>query len=424
MTYTAQDNRLYRAVRFLAVTCSFIFIIYVLTDLRKGGDFKYLDPYLSFIFTIRFLYLARDRRMDIFRTGMFHLLALYVVVSYLILPFSVSPAISFRATNREILAGLFLFVVASVHSAGEERRKKTVIFLVAVLIFIIAGGYYTYIERYFSGHRLGTMNPDIKFSLVKFRLHHNGFAMVVNLLLPFLFLAIYSARNKTWKAVLVVISLLAVTGVFLSLSRGGWASLLLIFILWFLLDRERQGRRMKAAIVSVVALVAALSLIAFISPTVKKRIIRTTRDIKTFHSRTDIWKHTIDAIRTSPLVGFGYGNRIIWKNKPIVIDEKNMERVPKLFRVGSHNTVLHVMFHQGLIGTFFYLVFFGFFLFHLLRRLIGRNAGYYRETSSLFLNAVACSFFSVLVLHSLIEIVPFTYTCLVAGLLAGFDTGN
>jgi hypothetical protein len=69
------------------------------------------------------------------------------------------------------------------------------------------------------------------------------------------------------------------------------------------------------------------------------------------------------------------------------------------------------LYHQGIIGLFFFSVFMGAGFLLALR-------GVKSETDPLFFS-VACVFVGVFFLHGIIEIVYFTWICFISGFLSG-----
>jgi O-antigen ligase len=118
------------------------------------------------------------------------------------------------------------------------------------------------------------------------------------------------------------------------------------------------------------------------------------------------------AIGQAPFSGWGYGDRIIWDGAPLLLDRDNVANVPEHIRIGSHNTVLHVLFHQGVFGLIAYAA----ILITAFAMVIRINPfRKHRVMAVAVLTVLTGSF----VVHAVVEIVQFRLICLVLGILAG-----
>ncbi|MBI4847616.1 MAG: O-antigen ligase family protein [Nitrospirae bacterium] len=385
---------------------TFIFIFYVLTDVRKGGDLKILIPYISLVLISLYLIIRQD--YTCLKSHLFYALLGYVLVSYLLVPLSFDPDISLKALNREILTGVPLFLAVNLQTNSNRKIEAVTVFLIGLAVFVAGAGYFTFLYKYFSEGVVDHMFPDIKD--IKFYLYHNRFAMVLNLLLSFVISYAVSRNNKKtlWLPGLIIV--LSVVAVILSLSRGGWVSLAVSAVLWTAYFRKNIRR--FSILLTVVTLTISTCILLLV-PSFQQRIVETTEQISTFNERTEIWVNKLSAIRQSPLAGWGYGDNIVWHGAPLVMNETNKEALPRAVKIGSHNTILHVLFHQGLTGYAFFMYLFIAGIVMALKELK------LVQGSHPALYAVVCVFISVFIVHSFVETVPFLYLCMLLGFFSG-----
>ncbi|MBI5055815.1 MAG: O-antigen ligase family protein [Nitrospirae bacterium] len=385
---------------------TFIFIFYILTDLRKGGDLRVLIPYISLALIILHLIVRQD--YTCLKSHLFYALLGYVLISYLLVPLSFDPEVSLKALNREILTGIPLFLAVHLQTSSNRKIEAVTVFLILLAVFIAGAGYFTFLYKYFSEGVLDHMFPDVR--SIKFYLYHNRFAMVLNLLLSFVIsYAVSRDKKKTiWLPGLIIV--LSAVAVILSLSRGGWVSLAVSSVLW--ITYFRKNIRQFSVRLTVATLIISTCLLLLV-PSFQQRIVKTTEQISTFNERTEIWSNKLSAIRKSPLIGWGYGDNIVWDSAPFLLNETNKEALPREVKIGSHNTMLHVLFHQGLIGCAFFMYLFITGIIMTLKELKLLNGSHPASY------AVFCVFISVFIVHSFVETVPFQYICMVLGFCSG-----
>jgi O-antigen ligase len=403
----ADQGKGLRILEQLLTYSTFLFIFYVLTDIRKGGDLRHIIPFVTAALSIG--YMIAKKEAAVLASPLFYAVAGYTVVSYLLLPFSFDAAVSFHELNKGILSGLVLFVAVALLAKTERGMDRILGFLVIMLAFISLSGYFTLLKRYINRGVTGHVFPNI--SALKFSMHHNGFAMVLNMLIPFVSAGMVRMRERrhaylAWSALA-----LGAAAVILSLSRGGWVSLFITFV-FFTIFFRRKIRVSRMTMAAGSALFAVLAVIVLIVPTVRERIQGTSRDISTLNQRVGVWQHHMKAIGQAPFSGWGYGDRIIWDGAPLLLDRDNVANVPEHIRIGSHNTVLHVLFHQGVFGLIAYAA----ILITAFAMVIRINPfRKHRVMAVAVLTVLTGSF----VVHAVVEIVQFRLICLVLGILAG-----
>jgi len=391
---------------------TYLFLLFVLTGIKKGGDMRLFIPYITAIFLLAQLAVSKD--FSVLRSIPFYSLACYVVISYSLVLYSFAPRVSLTALGREVLPGMFLFVAMHFQSDSEEKLKGLLLVFILALAVLVGGGYVTYGRRYVKEEFFDHLSPDIPF--LKFKLYFNVFAMKVNFLLPFAVACAAVVRTKAARYILWVLIAASAGAVVLSLSRGGWLSLLVMVCL-FSLFLSKGRVKPSHAITALCGLLLLLSVVVWTTvPAVRQRILVNAEELLTFHGRTEIWQHYISAIGEKPVTGWGYGDRIVWNGAPLVLTRESEHEVPEQFRIGTHNTVLFVLYHQGIIGLAGYLAFVAAGFVALAKELSIRSDRNALYVFSLF-TALISSFF----IHSTLESVSFAVPCIIFGFLSGIQ---
>ena len=406
------NRRIDRVIETGLKYATYLFLLYVLTGIKKGGDMRLFIPYITALFLLAHVAVRRD--FSALRTAPFYALACYVGISYLLIPFSFAPKISLAGVSREVLPGLFLYAAVHFRSDAEEKVKGLLLLFVAALLLVVGGGYVTYGMRHMKRGIDEHLFPDVPF--LKFYLYFNVFAMKVNFLLPFAVAGAAVVRTKAARSILWALIAVSAGAVVLSLSRGGWLSLLVMACL-FSLFLSRGRVKLTSAIAALCGILLLISVLVWTTvPAIRQRILVNAEEFLTFHGRTEIWQHYVSAVRESPVTGWGYGDRIIWNNGPAVLTRESGHEVPEQFRIGTHNTVLFVLYHQGIIGLAGYLAFVAAGCVALVKQLSLRL-----DRHALYVFSLLTALISVFFIHSTIESVPFAMPCIIFGFLSGIQ---
>jgi O-antigen ligase len=407
---TQHSRKIARVIETGLKYATYLFLFYVLTGMKKGGDMRLFIPYITALFLLAHLAVSRD--FSVLRTAPFYALACYVVISYCLVWYSFAPGVSLAALSRDVLAGMVLFVALHFQSDAEEKLKGLLLVFVLALAVLVFGGYVTYARRYLKEEYVDHLSPDIPF--LKFKLYFNVFAMKVNFLLPFAVAGAAVLRTKAARYVLWGLIAASAGAVVLSLSRGGWLSLLVMVCL-FSLFLSKGRVKLSHAVTALCGTLLLISAVVWTTvPGVRQRILVNAEELMTFHGRTEIWQHYISAVKESPVTGWGYGDRIIWDNGPAVLTKELEYEVPEQFRIGTHNTMLFVLYHQGIIGLTGYLAFVVAGFVALVKALKVRL-----DSNAVHLFSLFTALISALFIHSAIESVSFAVPCIIFGFLSG-----
>jgi O-antigen ligase len=227
----------------------------------------------------------------------------------------------------------------------------------------------------------------------------NFFANVQLIAMPLMLLL--AAEAKTWigRAFFGMATLLAITSILSTLSRGGMIALVVVFLIlpWIPAAWYLGTKRQKAAV--MVALAVCVGGL-FTRPGFREEIVNRVESLFVSSSdaeasgssagsgRTELWKAAFASIEERPVLGLGLGaypsqsNRLLFETPGVNLD---------LFSVDKHPDGIEV--HSAYIGTTVDLGFIGltFFLALLAATMLwlGRLASRAREIGAVFLGRAA-----------------------------------
>ncbi len=392
---------------------AFLSVFFTLTTVG-GKDLRYVFPSIAFAVAIIYLW-KREEKRGLLKHPIFYAIFAYVLVSYLMMPFSFDPQVSGKYLYREVLTGFFIFISVAV-SIGAYRKEGDIYLIltclaVICLVLVLVG---------FIAIIISNPNPNmryLKFPLFNFRLHYNNFPWYVNLIFPFMVAGVlihHRLRTRMLFGGLVLFSALVLL---LNISRGGWVSLFTTIVLWLVFLVKKDKKFLPPAAIGCLLVFILLTCLWFFSPVFKARAISTGEDAKTITNRSMIWSAYIETIKKSPVVGWGYGKKI----KPSVVAKgpsdgtKKNKGEPWWNRKNAHNLILEILFHQGLIGLLFFALFAGTTVFYMVKTIWFTG----EAKEQLFFYAALCSFVSVFMVHGLIEIISFPLLACLASLSTG-----
>ncbi len=247
--------------------------------------------------------------------------------------------------------------------------------------------------------------------------HPNSYAMYLSATVSFALALLFSRIRGLRKAVVSVILCVAVLGIILSLSRGGWLGLVSVFLLVpvFAIHRRRQSLR-TASIVGFVSLLVLLSLALGQRNLITTRL--TSDDHGAAYSRVTQAQGAIAIIQNYPLLGVGLNNYALLMPKYDPVSLANSGR--PMF---VHNMFLLIAAETGLVG-FAAFVWLLASLFVQARRLASRA-----PNDTLWVAGVGVfSAYTALTLHGMVDYAMlsnmplFRLFWLFAGVVAGLST--
>ncbi len=334
--------------------------------------------------------------------------ALYVGLTFLLLPLSAEPLYSFREAAARILPGAVLFCAVSAIGADACRLRRLFFALAFVNVYLLAGAYGRSIEKLLT-HAYAPNDP---YGLaVKPGFNLNIFGIYVTTFLPLLgFVALREKPGRLRNGIAVLI-LAGVGAAILSLSRAGWAALVCMGLMGtiFLVRKWKQvGIGLRVFVAMAMFIVVMTSAFA----PVRGMISRTPGEFGDLHFRTYLWKDTMKAVCERPWFGWGLGQDIF---SNVV---SGAEAHPSVQGAqDAHNSFLHVLFHQGAAGLLAYISLLGVCILAAMRGIAGRNGDMLQAGWLAVLSVVLADF----VVAAIVHVTPFFLVGLVLGIASAFQ---
>jgi putative inorganic carbon (HCO3(-)) transporter len=251
-----------------------------------------------------------------------------------------SSAAAFGAVARYALNGLFFVIVV-----GAVRTRRDVTWVVSA--FLVGAAFSAaYGIAVPSASTTGEADVQRVTGTIG---DPNEFAAVLVAALP-LGVALAAARewSRSVRALGIVTAGLSVAGVLLSLSRGGFISLLVVLVAGAVL----AGRwRSKALLVAPLVILAGVGYL-LANPAALQRVSESNGGT----GRTDLWQVGWRMVRDQPVLGVGAGNftdaSIHYLLQPGRLARSDLiANTPKV----AHNTYLTIFAELGLVGASMFL---------------------------------------------------------------------
>jgi len=218
-----------------------------------------------------------------------------------------------------------------------------------------------------------------------------------------IFILIYThllnTRNHKHKIILLIILILAYTNIFFAGTRGIWFSLIITFLLIFIilakysLSTVKENKRW--IITTLVAFTIITILYSIPSPIREnstlslterflssKEILKatTTKDFS-IRERLFIWEITLNIIENYPIWGTGPGSyESMFKtfkdnlSKEQSFSKKYPPEIFKNYKKYAHNEYLHIWSESGIFSLFAFILFLSLLIFQIFKKLIYNNA--------------------------------------------------
>jgi O-antigen ligase len=166
------------------------------------------------------------------------------------------------------------------------------------------------------------------------------------MVLPFAFVVGFSKGPWSERTFCWICTLLALAGVMVEASRGGF--LALVAAMCFMTLRSRH----RVRIFAITAVVIVPILLAAPATPLKRLMAPSQSDTGGFDLRTQLWRVGWEMIKAHPIVGVGVGNFM-----PLVPSYPHGQNLPKAI---ACNTFIEVTAEQGIVGlaVFLALLFF------------------------------------------------------------------
>ena len=189
--------------------------------------------------------------------------------------------------------------------------------------------------------------------------NHNDYTFIILMVLPFVYYFIKLSRTRLSKLVLLTLLVACVTGVILSLSRGGILALVLEFMLIFGVSTRGTHRLFALTAMCLIGAVAITH--QFEAREENQAGSYTAEDART--SRYELWRAAGHMVVKHPLLGVGSRRFHEFAQDYGEISHDNLGKV-------AHNTIIEVAADTGLLGLASFLM----MLYAMTRALLEGNA--------------------------------------------------
>jgi len=264
------------------------------------------------------------------RTPIDRPLLVYSLVVLVSLLYSIDQRETLRCLFGPYATGLVLFfLVLDRFRAAEGRRRLATVLAAAFLVTVAVG-----LANYLNG-RTNALGGITAFGIDGVHTIGKGLSG----LFPFVLIlcpGTGTTRRKMFGAAAILVALF---GVFMTLSRGAWAGAFVTVVIWGLF---RAPRLVTAVLVAFVVCV-----FAFGPPVLLDRLNLFRYQMATLSDRLTIWEGAMEDVAKRPLHGYGYGLRI-YQN---LYDRRHPDRRhDDPDATHEHSIYLALLVQTGLVG--------------------------------------------------------------------------
>jgi O-antigen ligase len=369
-------------------------------DLLKGQNNKLLESFLMlyvlFLLTsksalyfpmagliiLAFSHLLKNRKSLYYPAFLKQLILLGAVLlcwQTITLMINGTPVETLGDPFRRMLYFSPLFVIPLIH-VNEEKdfafaRRTVGLLLIAVAFIILLGVFQNALEIKYPFPK----QPYEGKALVGFFPHHidaGGFFSVLAILS--LCLALFWQKSKRINILLLLLSILFLTGVFLSLARTYYISLLVMVPAVFM-----RGNR-RIAIIGLSAIIVFVVAVFLLIPHIRERALSVADLAKNTSNleRLYIWKTAGDIIKDHPVSGIGFRQ---WRERFSDYSGKYARswKFTEAALHHAHNLYLTVAAETGIVGLFLFTVFWAYLLMALWRCISSSSGGSFENALAL-----------------------------------------
>lgn len=315
----------------------------------RGVEISYLD--LLAIILLFSSYSARSREgVKFIKPASYGYLKLFFLWSLLTVLLISDPKIFGFFEITKIARGILIFIAVSVFLRSPEQLR---LFLYVLLVIVFYEISIVLSDRYLHGvHRVRGTFP-----------HPNSLSMYLLQILPFMISVLFAQDvSSRLKKLCVFASILIAGGIILTISRTGFATMLVIVFLSIILNTRRRWTPKNISILLLVVIIAAL-MVAKSWDSLASRFINFEFENEYLSDQGDrgsYFRKGLPALYENPIFGIGLNNWSYWisnKYAPIAGYESytypstdyppfevNMQQAP------AHNLYLITAVELGLVG--------------------------------------------------------------------------
>lgn len=311
--------------------------------------------FILFCFLVR-TFLKRPARKEIkmffAKPINFYLLLFYIAIGLSIFVSGPLWARSLRAWITKWGEGVALFYFAQVFLNKKQIKIILWVMIASAFLLSIDGIYQRIAGMDFIRERVLVKTTSCGNLAVSGAFqHYNDFAAFLGVLV-FIVIGFLGYVRKLWqKALLFLIFLLISVNVVLTLSRGAWISLLIVYLFLIIFIKNKKNKLLFGLFL------ASFIGVIFSFPSLKERFLLIAKDGGDA-DRFKVWKVALTMFSESPLFGKGLGLFMSHFSKYINISIQY-----------AHNCYLQILAETGLLGFVSFVWFLGEIIFRGYKKL-------------------------------------------------------
>ncbi len=361
-----------------------IYLMALVQFQSKGEAFRSIGLYVPLVAWFIKLCLVRETRE---KPSPVPVAFLFFVASLLLSALlSIDPLASLRGFRKSVFKSAILFFVISQNFTTWEKLRRLGWVLACSGCIAVVAGFLNYVRGY-----------TVDGGMVAFGTHRNGYASILGYLIPFIIAYTVTARVRVARLFFGGFFLLSLAAMLLTVSRGGWISLMTSLGIWtiFLLRSRTRLFTWGAVLIATVMLITSLSF----PQAIVKRTQNLQLDVYTLRWRIpEIWVPILEAIKDRPLLGWGPTEVIAARVYPTYYKKVYAKDPPRPY-FGVHSFYISILFYGGSVALLTYFLFASIFLIAFLKMIMKTDSWSQRS----IMVAVLSSFVAVFLVHGIIE---------------------
>lgn len=331
---------------------------------RKIGPLDLPWILAAFLIGLLILRAAVERRFPtIPSTALWFVFVSYLIVNVVSAGLSVDRALAIRTTFLIVASGIFILLV-QVYLTPQGFRQG----LHRVVIWSVTlGSGLGLIGYLFGAAAFGVDRPDgANFRAVGGAIDANNQAIMIVFALPLIVHLVVHAKDPRERWLMVGVAMVNVLGVLITVSRSGFAMLVLVSLAMLFHYRHYvfTRRGLPAALLAgVLGLTIAIPMVP--SSFVERQLSLFAWEDRSLSRRGTYLKVAKEAFLDKPLLGSGPGTfaAIYGRSDEARLFTSQVERLKRK----AHNTYLEVLIGTGLVGLALFLTLLAISLRHLMR---------------------------------------------------------
>ncbi|MEW6381941.1 MAG: O-antigen ligase family protein [bacterium] len=316
---------------------SIIFFTPLLGGTERGASVWLVHSLVFLLLALWAVEMAGSRKkVRPVRTPLDYPILCFVLLSVLSAAFSVSPAQSLWTLWNFFDYIVLFYIIVNKFSLKDSPQVKL------ILSTIIAAGSTAALLGLLK--YLGSSARILSYTYY----NPNPFGAYLAMVIPIALVMVLHARDFGKKIIISYCICLMVIAFILTLSRGGWISLLGALLVMAVLHQRKSGTLSGRIFVSLLPVIGAIFLCVAVMGycSVRKEVagLMSKQRIESVSGRVPIWKGTWGIIRAYPLLGGGPGTF------PLLCEEYVKNHVGDLRDKYAHSEYLQVMSEWGVFS--------------------------------------------------------------------------